>query len=138
LAGSYFDSGRQGDTLELALRGDWRAATLVAIRDEQSRLDLDGVRRVLLRAPGPLDLGGAWALDELTRELAARDIQVEFPDGEPRTLVLVRSALARTPANGRWRCAPIPGTTPWSGWAARHWSACRRFTGAWPSWARPR
>jgi phospholipid/cholesterol/gamma-HCH transport system permease protein len=93
LAGSYFDSGRQGDTLELALRGDWRAATLVAIREEQSRLDLDGVRRVLLRAPGPLDLGGAWALDELTRALTARDIQVEFPDGEPRTLVLVRSAL---------------------------------------------
>jgi phospholipid/cholesterol/gamma-HCH transport system permease protein len=94
LAGSYFDSARQGDTLELALRGDWRTATLVAIREEQSRLDLDGVRRVLLRAPGPLDMGGAWALDELTRTLTARHIDVAFPDGEPRTLGLVRSALA--------------------------------------------
>jgi phospholipid/cholesterol/gamma-HCH transport system permease protein len=94
MAGSYFDDKRQDDTLELELRGDWRAATLVAIREEQSRLNLSGVQRVLVRAPVPLDLAGAWALDELTRELTARDLQVEFPDGEPRTLVLVRGALA--------------------------------------------
>ncbi|HMA11057.1 MAG TPA: ABC transporter permease [Steroidobacteraceae bacterium] len=93
MAGSYFDSRREGETLELALRGDWRAAALAAIRAEQSRLDLAGVRRALITAPGPLDLAGAWVLDELTRELAAREILVEFPDGEPRTLVLVRSAL---------------------------------------------
>ena len=93
MTGGYFDSRRDGGTLELGLRGQWRAASLVAIREEQSRLDFSGVRHVHIRAPGPLDLAGAWALDELTRELTARDIQVEFPDGEPRTLVLVRSAL---------------------------------------------
>lgn len=94
MTGIYLDSQRNGETLELAVRGEWRAASLAAIREEQSRLDLDGVRRARVLAPGPLDLAGAWALDELTRELAAREIHVEFPDGEPRTLVLVRSALA--------------------------------------------
>jgi phospholipid/cholesterol/gamma-HCH transport system permease protein len=44
--------------------------------------------------PWSAELAGAWALDELTRELAAREIQVEFPDGEPHTLGLVRTALA--------------------------------------------
>jgi phospholipid/cholesterol/gamma-HCH transport system permease protein len=93
LAGSYFDSRREGESLELGLRGDWRSAALGEIRDEQSRLDLAGIRRAVIRAPASMDLAGAWALDELTRELTAREIQVEFPDGEPRTLVLVRSAL---------------------------------------------
>ena len=99
MAGIYLDSQRNGETLELVVRGDWHASSLAAIREEQSRLDLAGVRRALIHAPGPLDLAGAWALDELTRVLAAREINVEFPDGEPRTLVLVRSALATDAGN---------------------------------------
>lgn len=99
MAGTYFDSRRDGGTIELALTGDWRAATLVAIRAEQQRLDLAGVERALVRAQGALDLAGAWALDDLTRQLAARGIHVEFPDGEPRTLGLVRGALADDESN---------------------------------------
>jgi hypothetical protein len=46
MTGGYFDSRRDGGTLELELRGQWRAASLVAIREEQSRLDFSGVRHV--------------------------------------------------------------------------------------------
>jgi phospholipid/cholesterol/gamma-HCH transport system permease protein len=77
MAASYFDIRRQGETLELALRG---------------------VRIARIRPVGRLGPAGAWALDDLTRELTARNIQVEFPDGEPRTLLLVRSALAKDAA----------------------------------------
>ncbi|MFO1503718.1 MAG: ABC transporter permease [Steroidobacteraceae bacterium] len=102
MPGGYFETRRDGETLELSLRGEWQAGTLRAIRAEQSALDLAGVRQAIIHAAVPLDLAGAWALDELTRQLTAREIHVEFPDGEPRTLVLVRSALvsdaARRPA----------------------------------------
>jgi phospholipid/cholesterol/gamma-HCH transport system permease protein len=94
LAGAYFESRQEGDVLELALRGDWRAGDTAAIRAEQAALDLANARRVRIAADGAtLDLAGAWALDALTRDLAARNIAVEFAGSEPRSLQLVRGAL---------------------------------------------
>jgi phospholipid/cholesterol/gamma-HCH transport system permease protein len=65
------------------------------IRQSITQLDLDGVREAQVDASGAqrLDLAGAWVLDDLTRELAARSIPVQFTGGEPQTLQLVRSAL---------------------------------------------
>jgi len=82
------------------LRGAWRAASIVPIRAEARALDLSGVHEVVVTAGGAerLDLAGAWALDDLIRQLAARDVAVRFADGEPQALQLVRSALHADPA----------------------------------------
>jgi phospholipid/cholesterol/gamma-HCH transport system permease protein len=92
---AFLESRREGDGLELTLGGEWSAANLRPILAEQAALDLAGVRRarVVTRAAARLDLSGSWALDELTRRLAAASVAVEFADGEPRSLQLVRHAL---------------------------------------------
>ena len=92
---AFLESRREGDRLFLTLQGQWRAASFAAIRSDIKALDLDGVREVHIAsaAVARLDLGGAWQLDDLTRQLAARSIPVQFDDGEPPTLQLVRRAL---------------------------------------------
>lgn len=92
---AYLEGRRQGEVLELKLGGPWRAASIVPIRGEIAALDLAGVREVVIIASGceRLDLAGAWALDDLTRQLAAREVSVRFASGEPAALNLVRSAL---------------------------------------------
>jgi phospholipid/cholesterol/gamma-HCH transport system permease protein len=103
---------RHGERPVLALQGEWGAATLAAVRIEQRALDLTGVNEVSIDIQGitRLDLAGAWALDDLTRDLAARSIRVEFPGGEPRALLLVRGALHSEPAArpGAWREDALP------------------------------
>lgn len=92
---AFLESRRDKSTLELALRGAWRAAVLDDIREEIAALDTEGVEEAKITAAGVerLDLAGAWALDDLTRVLASRGIAVLFADEEPSTLVLVRTAL---------------------------------------------
>jgi phospholipid/cholesterol/gamma-HCH transport system permease protein len=97
---AFLESRRDGNLLELTLRGSWRAASIAPIRAEAAALDLAGVGEVLISGRGVerLDLAGAWALDDLTRQLAVRDVSVRFSDGEPQALTLVRSALHADPA----------------------------------------
>jgi phospholipid/cholesterol/gamma-HCH transport system permease protein len=92
---AFLESRRNGTLLELTLRGEWRSGSIAAIRSEVSALDLDGVQEARVATGGAqrLDLAGAWALDDLTRVLAGRGVAVQFADGEPSTLLLVRSAL---------------------------------------------
>jgi phospholipid/cholesterol/gamma-HCH transport system permease protein len=96
---AFLESGRDGERLTLTLRGQWRAASIAAIRDEFAQLELAGVSEVDINAAGAarLDLAGAWVLDDLTRALAARSIAVQFAGGEPQALQLVRSALHEDP-----------------------------------------
>jgi phospholipid/cholesterol/gamma-HCH transport system permease protein len=97
---AFLESRRDGSRLELQLRGQWRAASIVPIRAELATLDLGGVQQAVITTGGVerLDLAGAWALEDLTRQLAARDVPFEFADGEPRLLELVRGALRTDPA----------------------------------------
>jgi len=102
---AFLESRREGEILGLTLRGEWNAASLESILEEQAALDLGGVRRarIYTRGAARLDLAGSWALDDLTRRLAGGEVAVEFPEGEPRSLQLVRHALyadaeARPPA----------------------------------------
>ena len=83
---AFLESQREGETLALTLRGEWNAASLGPILQEQAALDLAGVRRarIFTRSAARLDLAGSWALDDLTRRLAGGEVAVEFPDGEPR------------------------------------------------------
>ncbi len=92
---AFLEGRRNETTLELALRGEWRAQALDAIHSEVLALDLEGVREARISSAGVerLDLAGAWALDDLTRILAGRGIGVAFAEPEPSTLVLVRTAL---------------------------------------------
>jgi phospholipid/cholesterol/gamma-HCH transport system permease protein len=92
---AFLESRRNDDELMLALRGQWCAACLPAIRAEQAGLDLHGVRVVQIDPAGAtrLDLAGAWVLDGLTRDLASRSIAVEFAGATPQALQLVRDAL---------------------------------------------
>jgi phospholipid/cholesterol/gamma-HCH transport system permease protein len=88
------ESRREADVLHLILHGAWNAASIPAIRAARQTLDLAGVRRARITvAASTLDLAGAWALDALTSELAGREIEVEFTDGEPSLLQVVRYAL---------------------------------------------
>jgi len=88
------DSRRETDVLHLTLRGVWNAAHIPAIRAARQGLDFTGIRRVRITiAAETLDVAGAWALDALTSELAGRQVEVEFADGEPSLLQLVRYAL---------------------------------------------
>ena len=97
---AFLESRREGSQLMLALRGTWGAAGIAAIRAEAARLDLEGIGEVAITAGSAAqqDLAGAWALDDLTRRLAARGVAVRFADGEPQALQLVRSALHADPA----------------------------------------
>ena len=92
---AFLESRRDGSHLELSLCSVWGAASIAAIRAEVARLDLADVHEVVITTGTAerLDLAGAWALDDLTRRLAARDVTLRFADGEPQALQLVRSAL---------------------------------------------
>jgi len=81
------------------LQGAWGAKSIASIRAEVGALALDGINEadITVRSVGTLDLAGAWALDDLTRRLAAQGIAVSFADGEPHALQLVRSALHGDP-----------------------------------------
>ena len=92
---TFLESRREGPQLELKLRGAWGAAGIPVIRAEAARLDLGDASEVAIVAGTAtgMDLAGAWALDDLTRQLAARGVAVRFADSEPQALQLVRIAL---------------------------------------------
>jgi phospholipid/cholesterol/gamma-HCH transport system permease protein len=92
---AFIESRREGEKLNLALQGEWRAAVVPQILAEIRKLDLAGVREAQINAGGAkrLDMAGAWALDDLTRQLAAQSIPAQFVGAEPQPLLLVRSAL---------------------------------------------
>ena len=96
----FLESGRNDERLTLRLRGEWRAASIRAIRDEFEQIDLAGMQEVQVSCAGAarFDLAGAWVLDDLTRALAARSIAVQFTGAEPQSLQLVRSVLLADPA----------------------------------------
>jgi phospholipid/cholesterol/gamma-HCH transport system permease protein len=96
---AFLESRRDGTQLELMLRGAWRAASIEPLRAEIAALDLEGVKEVVIDAEGAerLDLAGAWALDDLTRQLATREVTVKFAAAEPPILEVVRNALHAEP-----------------------------------------
>ncbi len=92
---AFIESRHNGTTLELTLRGRWRAASLDSIRRETTALDAQGAAEARVDAAQveELDLAGAWALDDLTRILSGQGAAVTFTGEEPSLLLLVRTAL---------------------------------------------
>jgi phospholipid/cholesterol/gamma-HCH transport system permease protein len=110
---AFLESRREGETLELDLRGCWRAPAIGAIRQEFGAISLDGVREVRITQAGVerLDMAGAWVLEDLTRMLAVQGIGVMFTDEKLGALMLVRSALYST---GEERPAAMRGDVNFS------------------------
>ena len=92
---AFLESRRDGDRLDLKLRGAWRAASIDEIRAEELALELTGVPRVRIDAGAAdeLDLAGAWALNSLFHHLREQRIDVAFAGAEPQVLHVVREAL---------------------------------------------
>jgi phospholipid/cholesterol/gamma-HCH transport system permease protein len=97
---AFLESHRQEGTLELALRGEWKAANIAAIREDWRALNLAGVRaagvrlaRIDVGTAGLLDLAGAWQLDQFVRELESSVITVEYRGAVPQAVLVVRDAL---------------------------------------------
>jgi phospholipid/cholesterol/gamma-HCH transport system permease protein len=86
----YLTARRVADQLELTLSGEWRALRFADIETELGTVDVAGVRRVTVAAgQAQLDLTGAWVLRDFVERARAAGAVVEFPGGEPATLVLV-------------------------------------------------
>lgn len=108
---AFLESHRQEGTLDLALRGEWCAANIAAIREDWRALDLRGLKLARIdTATGSLDLSGAWQLDKFIRELESSAIKVEFKGEAPHAVQVVRDALQAEPPVGR--AALRPDLTP--------------------------
>jgi phospholipid/cholesterol/gamma-HCH transport system permease protein len=94
---AFIESQQKEGTLEVALRGDWHAANIAAIREEWRTLGLGvrdaGVKVVRINSESAaLDLAGAWQLEQFLRQLQEAHIEVE-PGSIPHTVEVVRGAL---------------------------------------------
>jgi phospholipid/cholesterol/gamma-HCH transport system permease protein len=86
----YLAARRVADQLELTLSGEWRALGFSDIETELGAVDLTGVRSVnVIAGQAQLDLSGAWLLRDFVDRARAGGSSVEFPGGEPSTLLLV-------------------------------------------------
>jgi phospholipid/cholesterol/gamma-HCH transport system permease protein len=95
----YCVAQRRPDRVELALRGEWSAATLGAIQPELAALDFGGQRRLLVDASAArFDLSGAWLLHDFLATAAAAGTQAEFSAAAPPALALVARTLEASPA----------------------------------------
>src|SRR5262245_45779846 len=104
----HLTARRSGDTLDLALSGEWRVAELAAIDAELARLDLAGVRRLNVNTEqlGVLDFSAAWRLRGLRRRGAQLDGGIAFRGAEPEQLRVIDSTLTRSPYRAPEPCEP--------------------------------
>jgi phospholipid/cholesterol/gamma-HCH transport system permease protein len=92
----FVDSHREGRQAQLALKGRWVAVNIADIQEQLATVDLQGLAALSIDAglTEPLDLAGAWALEDYLRGVEAQGIAVDFKGGAPGTLRVVRQALA--------------------------------------------
>jgi phospholipid/cholesterol/gamma-HCH transport system permease protein len=90
---------RSGDTLDLALSGEWRVAELAAIDAELAALDLSGVRQLNVNTEqlGVLDFSAAWRLRELLHRVRQLDGEIAFQGPQPEQLHVIDDTLTRSP-----------------------------------------
>ena len=90
----YCVARRQGDRVELSLRGEWRATTLAAIEPELAAVDLSGARGLQIDAnSAQFDLSGAWLLHDSIARLATAGVTAEFTGEAPPALALISRTL---------------------------------------------
>jgi phospholipid/cholesterol/gamma-HCH transport system permease protein len=93
----YLAARRSADSLELALKGEWRALRLQEISAELSALDLSGVRALTISSADLvlLDLSSAWRLREFIAQAEHAGAKVSFRGERPEQLRVLDDALAR-------------------------------------------
>jgi len=96
---NYLDARRSADSLELALKGEWRALRLHEIGAELTALDLAGVRTLTIASENLvlLDLSSAWRLREFITGAEKAGVTVNFRGALPEQLQVLDDALARDP-----------------------------------------
>jgi phospholipid/cholesterol/gamma-HCH transport system permease protein len=105
----YLNTRRNGDTLEVALAGNWRGADLPAIDAELAGQSFagSGVVRVTVPESVQLDLAGAWRLREWLKSAEAAGLTVEFAGAPPGQLALIDATL-----EGRTHPEPASSSEP--------------------------
>ena len=93
----YLDARRSADTLELALKGEWRALRLQEIGAELGALDLSGVRELTISSADLvlLDLSSAWRLRAFLTQAEHAGAKVSFRGARPEQLRVLDEALSR-------------------------------------------
>jgi len=93
----YLAARRSADTLELRLKGEWRALRLKEIGAELTALDLTDVRRLVIATQdlALLDLSSAWRLREFIATADRVGATVSFSGARPEPLQILDDALAR-------------------------------------------
>jgi phospholipid/cholesterol/gamma-HCH transport system permease protein len=93
----YLAARRSADSLELGLKGEWRALRLKEIGAELAALDLAGVRKVAIATQdlALLDLSSAWRLREFITTAEHAGAAVSFSGARPEQLQVLDDALAR-------------------------------------------
>lgn len=89
----HLQAERRNDDLLLTLDGRWDAAALRETGTELDRLDLGGVKRVVLAGDAEVDLSGAWLLHRFRERLAKEQVEVTFEGEMPDALRVVGKAL---------------------------------------------
>jgi phospholipid/cholesterol/gamma-HCH transport system permease protein len=101
----FCEAQRHADRVALALRGDWRLATLSEIQAELAAVSLQGAGRLLIDAGSArLDLSGAWVLRDFLAQAAAAGVSADFSAPVPAALALIertqQSSVAAEEAPG--------------------------------------
>jgi phospholipid/cholesterol/gamma-HCH transport system permease protein len=94
----YYTVTRDAGELTLALRGNWRAATVGAIETELAAVGLDGVSRLTVDPQhlDSLDISGAWLMRDFARRAAAAGVVVDYTGGMPEPVRLVEATLGES------------------------------------------
>jgi phospholipid/cholesterol/gamma-HCH transport system permease protein len=94
----YIAARRSADTLELDLKGEWRALCLPQISAELSALELKGLRKIQIGTGELLllDLSSAWRLREFIVSAEHTGATVSFRGALPEQLAVLDDALTRT------------------------------------------
>jgi phospholipid/cholesterol/gamma-HCH transport system permease protein len=91
----FIESRREGDGVQLKLKGQWGASAIAAIRTELMSLEaLGGSSLQIDSGAATLDLAGAWELDEFVRSSERAGTRVAFLGKEPDLLQVVRKTLS--------------------------------------------
>jgi phospholipid/cholesterol/gamma-HCH transport system permease protein len=93
----YLAARRSADSLELTLKGEWRALRLKEIGAQLGALDLSGVRTLVIATPdlALLDLSSAWRLREFIAAAERAGTAVSFRGAQPEQLQILVEALSR-------------------------------------------
>jgi phospholipid/cholesterol/gamma-HCH transport system permease protein len=106
----YCAAQREGDSVVLALNGEWRVAALTAIGAELSAVPLAGAQRLQVQAAdAQFDISAAWLLRDYLSRAEAAGVRTSFSGAPPPALGLLnRTLAARAPAgdelaaSGEW------------------------------------